>query len=310
MDGDQEDLSQPGTSEQTRDTNNQGQHGSPHGAIVETPFVSSPGISEDETRPTKRHNTSDDVSFSQDGFVSAQCWFMVLLALDVSIVLARWSTADQDKAVEPIHLWLIYIVQQLVSIILMFIVLFNRKRFLIVPDVNDPSRFTVSPALWKSMLRDNIEITCMIVFLAIGLFRELLTIYGETNCMGVYQICGTHMPFQVRIFYRATRLIFFFVEFGFCILVHKRQFRRTWQTSYCLFTIAATTLCFWFEFLINQSKGIFECGEFQYYQDCKNATYGNTTKASECIHHSNDLFQLQHTVFIYLFTVIYIAHFP
>ena len=153
--------------------------------------------------------------------------------------------------------------------------------------------------LWQRMLRDNIELLCMLLFLIIGLFRDIFSIYIQSRCMPVYSVSGIFEEYVVHLSLRLSRSVFTISQFGFCILVHQRHFKKTWRASYTLFTIAATTLGIWFELLAVEFTHDDLYPKLDY-------NHSSTTFEFGCLNPKESdsyLFRLERTVSSYTYTV-------
>ena len=232
------------------------------------------------------------VTHSQDGFISAQCWFVLLLALDISLVVTSHLKKHHFPAV-PFKLT--FFAQNVLSTFLLILTLCKQDYFMHPKD-------DTKCKLWQRMLRDNIELLCMLLFLIIGMFRDIFQIYVESRCMPVYSESGIFEESVVHLSLRLSRSVFTIAQFGFCILVHHRHFKKTWWASYTLFTIAATTLGIWFALLAEEFKhdDLLPKPKHDY-------NHSSTTFAFGCLNPKNEsdsyLFRLESTVSNYTYTV-------
>ena len=243
--------------------------------------------------------------FGQDGYYSALAIFLLLFALNTSLSLSRWITVEQTLPIQPAHQQLVFITQQLVSVMVMMTIMCNRRLFLHVPRPTAPS----SCKRWRRILCDNMTVFCTFTFLMIGLFREVFPVYGHITCMDVYRLCGQDTPFTIEVIYKLSRATFMICEFSFCAMFHASTFQAARCVAVSLMVIAATNLGVWMEMMLCEARVIFDYSDYPWYSQCPRYIHtGNVTTAAdqhrtECLYKTTDAFEHQKQVATFTYTV-------
>ena len=255
--------------------------------------------------PDRKYSHRSHCGYRQDGFASAAAIFTILVATNTTLILSQWLTVDQTYPINPLYVYIVFSTEYLIGTLIMLNILCRPSKFLRA--LPDQPTTDGSARKWRRTICDNITLICIFVFLIMGLFRDIFPIFGTIECMDVYRVCKTSGAHVVMITNRLMRNLFMFVQFAFCVLVHRRNFKQICTVSYSLLLIAAITLTMWFQILMYESRKIFKNGHHQWFLCSIEGPNTNTSELSDtlmtqCTTGTLYAFQLQKQSYSFIYT--------
>ncbi|ESO11345.1 hypothetical protein HELRODRAFT_183289 [Helobdella robusta] len=222
------------------------------------------------SRKNSRKKKEKESTYHQEvptfnGLITSIEAFVFLTTSVFIILLTPFLSPNKDQ--KPTKIVLITLMVVAIGIIINFSV--KRKKYLQAKD--------------KPLgLRGQLVVIGIIIFFALGLFKDLSNVIVTVNCFSVYARCGQTATIiaSLALAFHTLKIIYMALQTSFCIQFRNYRFLNRCSSQFGLMILNAANLGTWFDILLRQSaSNLDKLIDLDYSNNC-NVSFLNDSKSS------------------------------